>query len=201
MALTRNFLKALGLNEEQINSIVEAHTETISGIKDELKTAKAKAEKLGEVEKELNDLKTANAGAEDFKTKYEREHKDFENYKSEIVARETKATKEKAVKAYFESKGITGKNLAIAMRGVRPDIDGIELDGDKIKDKTALDDLIKGDYAGLVATTKVEGVTTANPPTNTGGGVKTKQEIVSIKDPEERQAAWAEYLGIGDNNG
>lgn len=181
MALTRNFLKALELNEEQINSIVEAHTETISGIKDELKAERAEAE--------------------DFKSKYEKEHSDFENYKSEVSAKETKATKEKAVKAYFESKGITGKNLAIAMRGVRPDIDGIELDGDKIKDKTALDDLIKGDYAGLVATTKVEGVTTANPPTNTGGGVKTKQEIVSIKDPEERQAAWAEYLGIGDNNG
>ena len=35
MALSRNFLKALGLTEEQVNSIVEAHTETISGLKDE----------------------------------------------------------------------------------------------------------------------------------------------------------------------
>lgn len=191
MALTRNFLKALGLNEEQINSIVEAHTETISGIKDELKTAKAKAEKLSEVEKELNDLKTANAGAEDYKTKYEREHKDFENYKSEIMAKETKATKETAVKAYFESKGITGKNLVIAMRGIKSDIDGIELDGDKIKDKTSLDDLVKGDYAGLVSTTKVKGVDTANPPTNTGGRM-TKEQIFAIKDDTARQTAIAE---------
>ena len=191
MALTRNFLKALGLNEEQINSIVEAHTETISGIKDELKTAKAKAEKLNEVEKELNDLKAANAGSEDYKTKYEREHKDFENYKSEIMAKEAKATKETAVKAYFESKGITGKNLVIAMRGIKSDIDGIELDGDKIKDKTSLDDLVKGDYAGLVSTTKVKGVDTANPPTNTGGRM-TKEQIFAIKDDTARQTAIAE---------
>lgn len=191
MALTRNFLKALGLNEEQINSIVEAHTETISGIKDELKAVKARAEKLSEVEKELNDLKTANAGAEDYKTKYEREHKDFENYKSEIMAKETKATKETAVKAYFESKGITGKNLVIAMRGIKSDIDGIELDGDKIKDKTSLDDLVKGDYAGLVSTTKVKGVDTANPPTNTGGRM-TKEQIFAIKDDTARQTAIAE---------
>lgn len=191
MALTRNFLKALGLNEEQINSIVEAHTETISGIRDELKTAKAKAEKLSEVEKELNDLKAANAGAEDYKTKYEQEHKDFENYKSEITAKETKAAKETAVKAYFESKGITGKNLVIAMRGIKSDIDGIELDGDKIKDKTSLDDLVKGDYAGLVSTTKVKGVDTANPPTNTGGRM-TKEQIFAIKDDTARQTAIAE---------
>lgn len=191
MALTRNFLKALGLIEEQINSIVEAHTETISGIKEELKAAKAKAEKFGEVEKELNDLKTANAGAEDYKTKYEREHKDFENYKSEITAKETKAAKETAVKAYFESKGITGKNLVIAMRGIKSDIDGIELDGDKIKDKTSLDDLVKGDYAGLVSTTKVKGVDTANPPTNTGGRM-TKEQIFAIKDDTARQTAIAE---------
>lgn len=191
MALTRNFLKALGLNEEQINSIVEAHTETISGIKDELKTAKAKAEKFSEVEKELNDLKTANAGAEDYKTKYEREHKDFENYKSEITAKETKAAKETAVKAYFESKGITGKNLAIAMRGCKSELDGIELDGDKIKDKTSLDELIKGDFSGLVATTKIKGVDTANPPTNTGGRM-TKEQIFAIKDDTARQTAIAE---------
>lgn len=191
MALTRNFLKALGLNEEQINSIVEAHTETISGIKDELKTAKAKAEKLSEVEKELNDLKAANAGAEDYKTKYEQEHKDFENYKTEITAKETKATKEKAVKAYFESKGITGKNLVIAMRGVKSDIDDIELDGDKIKDKTTLDELVKGDYAGLIVTTKTKGVDIANPPTNTGGRM-TKEQIFAIKDDTARQTAIAE---------
>lgn len=191
MALTRNFLKALGLNEEQINSIVEAHTETISGIKDELKTAKAKAEKFDEVEKELNDLKTEKAGSEDYKSKYEKEHNDFENYKSEITAKETKATKEKAVKAYFESKGITGKNLAIAMRGCKSELDGIELDGDKIKDKTSLDELIKGDFSGLVATTKIKGVDTANPPTNTGGRM-TKEQIFAIKDDTARQTAIAE---------
>lgn len=191
MALTRNFLKALGLNEEQINSIVEAHTETISGIKDELKTAKAKAEKFSEVEKELNDLKTEKAGSEDYKSKYEKEHNDFENYKSEITAKETKATKEKAVKAYFESKGITGKNLAIAMRGCKSELDGIELDGDKIKDKTSLDELIKGDFSGLVATTKIKGVDTANPPTNTGGRM-TKEQIFAIKDDTARQTAIAE---------
>ena len=168
MALTRHFLKALELNEEQINSIVEAHTETISGVKDELK-----------------------AEMEDLKSKYEKEHSDFENYKSEVSAKETKAAKEKAVKAYFESKGITGKSLAIAMRCCKSELDGIELDGEKIKDKTALDELVKGDFSGLVATTKIKGVDTANPPANTGGRM-TKDQIFAIKDDTARQTAIAE---------
>ena len=33
MAFTRKFLKALGLTEEQVDSVVEAHTETVDGLK------------------------------------------------------------------------------------------------------------------------------------------------------------------------
>lgn len=199
MALSRNFLKALGLSDEQVNTIVEAHGETVSGLKDELKIAKEKADRLGEVEKELNDLKTANSGSEDFKIKYENEHTAFEKYKSEIAAKETRAAKETALKAYFEKNNIVGKNQAIAMRGIKSELDGIELDEKgNIKDTASLDELVKGDYAGLISTTKTEGAHTSTPPANTGGSAKTREEIIQIKDTEERQAAWAEYLGIGE---
>ena len=79
---------------------------------------------------------------------------------------ETKAAKEKAVKAYFEGKNITGANLDIAMRGCRDEIGAIELDGDKIKDTAALDALVNGTFAGLVVTKTVQGAQTANPPAN-----------------------------------
>ena len=192
MALSRKFLKAMGLTEEQVDSVIEAHRETVDGLQKSLTTAEEKAKKFDDIEKELNEIKKANSGKEDFKMKYENEHTAFEKYKSEITAKETKAAKEKAVSAYFESKGITGKNLAIAMRGCRSELGEIELDGEKIKDKTALDELVKGDFAGLVATTKIEGATTANPPANTGGGKMTKEQIFAISDDYERQKAIAE---------
>ena len=191
MALTRKSLKAMGLTDEQVDSIVEMHTETVDGLKDKLKTAEEKANKLDDVQKELDGLK-ANGG-DDYKAKYEAEKKAFADYKADQTAKETRVAKEKAVKAYFEGKNITGANLDIAMRGCRDEIGAIELDGDKIKDTAALDALVSGTFAGLVVTKSVQGAQTANPPANNGGkSYKTKGEIMAIKDRAERQAAIAE---------
>ena len=189
MALTRSLLKALGLNDEQISSIIEAHTDTITGLKDSLKTAEEKAKRFDDVEKELNELKSK--GTEDYKAKYEAEHTAFENYKSDVTAKETKAAKETAVKAYFEQKGIKGKNLNAAMRGATKEIAEVEIENGKIKNKTVLDDLLKGDFEVFVTKESVAGATTANPPANTGGRM-TKEQIFAIKDDTARQTAIAE---------
>ena len=197
MALTRKMLKAMAIDDEKIDQIIEAHTETVDGLKDKLKTAEEKANKLDDVQKELDGLK-ANSG-DDWKSKYEKEHNDFESYKKGVTEKETKAAKEKAVKAYFEGKNITGANLDIAMRGCRDEIGAIELDGDKIKDTAALDALVNGTFAGLVVTKTVQGAQTANPPANNGGSKLTRADIYA-KDEHgrykmstaERQKALAE---------
>ena len=199
MALTRSLLKALGLNDEQISSIIEAHTDTITGLKDSLKTAEEKAKRFDDVEKELNEIKKANSGKEDFKTKYENEHTAFEKYKSDVTAKETKAAKEKAVSTYYESKNIIGKNLSIAMRGSKAEIDGIELDeSGKIKDTSVLDTLISGDFAGLVSTERTEGANTINPPTNTGGDTFDKlplYEKMKYANEHPNDASVKAFLG------
>ena len=115
MSLTRKSLKAMGLTDEQVDSIIEMHTDTVDGLKEQVNTYKADAEKLPNVQKELDDLKAMGDGG--YKEKYEKEHKAFEDYKADITAKESKAAKEKAVRAYFESKNITGSNLDLAMRG------------------------------------------------------------------------------------
>ena len=194
MALTRKFLKAMGIEDEKIDQIVDAHTETVDGLKNELKAAKEKADKLDGVEKELNELKAK--GEDGYKEKYEKEHKAFEDYKNDVTAKQTKAAKEAAAKAYFEAKNITGANLSIVMRGARDEINGIELDENgKIKDAKALDELVAGEYAGLIVSTSTKGAKTATPPANNGGGV-TKEQIFAIKDAGERQKAIAEHLDL-----
>lgn len=100
--------------------------------------------------------------------------KEYEDYKAGVTAKETKAAKEAAARAYYESKGITGKALDIAMRGSGAEIDALELDGDKIKDTAALEALVKGDFSGLVSTTTTTGANTATPPAVDGG--KTENE-------------------------
>lgn len=197
MALTRKLLKGMGLTDEQVDTIIEAHTDTVDGLKADVARYKADAEKLPGVQKQLGDLEVAGDGG--YKEKYEKEHKAFEDYKSDITAKESKAEKEKAVRAYFESKNITGVNLDLAMRGCGEEMAALELDGGKIKDTKSLDALISGTYKGLVSTVSTQGANPANPPANTGGANLTKADIYKKDDKgryvmstAERQKALAE---------
>ena len=116
--------------------------------------------------------------------------KEFEDYKAGVSAKEARAAKEAAVRAYYQTKGITGKALDIAMRGSGAEIEAVELGEDgKIRDAAALEALVKGDFAGLVGET--HGAPTSHPPRGSGGG-KTKEDILKIRDAGERQSAMAE---------
>ncbi len=197
MALTRKLLKGMGLTDEQVDTIIEAHTDTVDGLKADVTRYKADAEKLPSVQKQLDDLKAEGDGG--YKEKYEKEHSAFETYKSDVTAKESKAAKEKAVRAYFESKNITGANLDLAMRGCGEEMAALELDGEKIKDTTSLDALVDGTYKGLVSTTQTKGANPATPPANTGGGAMTKDQIMQIKDRAERRAAIAANINLFEN--
>ena len=180
MALTRKLLKGMGLTEEQVETIIEAHTDTVDGLKADAAKYKADADALPKVQRELDTLKAAGDGG--WQEKYEKAKKDLDDYKAEVSTKEAKAAKEKAVRAYYESKGITGKSLDIAIRGSGAEIDALEMDGDKIKDTSALDELVNGTFSGLVSTTTTKGADTATPPTTTGGGGITKAEIYKKDD-------------------
>lgn len=197
MALTAKMLKGLGLTDEQREAILEEHASTVNAIKEERDRLKADAEKLPDVQRQLDDLKAAGDGG--YKEKYEKEHSAFEAFKSDITAKETKAAKEKAVRAYFESKNITGANLDLAMRGCGEEMAALEMDGDKIKDTKSLDALIGGTYKSLVSTTQIKGANPATPPGSTGNGAMTKDQIMQIKDRAERRAAIAANINLFEN--
>ena len=198
MALTRKLLKGMGLTDEQVDTIIEAHTDTVDGLKADIGRYKADAEKLPGIQKELDDLKKEDADG-GYKAKYEKEKKAFQDFKDGVAAKESAAAKEKAARAYFESKGIPAKNMGLVIRGAKGEIEGLELDGEKIKDASALDSLLDGDYKGLIGKVKESGTNTQNPP-ETSGSKMTKEQIMAIKDTAQRQKAMydnAELFGIG----
>lgn len=86
MSITRKLLKGMGLTDEQVDTIIEAHTETVDGLKADVSRYKADAGKLAGVQKELDDLKAAGDGG--YKSKYEKEHSNFEAFQSNITAKE-----------------------------------------------------------------------------------------------------------------
>lgn len=178
--------------EEIENRLVALHLGVVDPLKDDLTKYKADAENLPGVQKELDDLKAAGDGG--YKEKYEKEHSAFEAFKTDITAKESKAAKEKAVRAYFKSKNITGANLDLAMRGCGEEMAALELDGEKIKDTKSLDALVDGTYKGLVSKQTVRFDTGAR--FNGGGKPMTKDEIMQINDRAERRAAIAANMDL-----
>ena len=179
--LTRKSLKAMGLTDEQVDSIVEMHTETVDGLKEKIRIAEEKAADYDEVKKQLE----ASKGGKDYKSEYDKLKGEFDAYKKDVTEKETAAAKNKAVRAYFESKGIKGANLEIAMRGAKDEISAVELDGDKIKDAKALDELVGGTFKGLIVSESTKGADPVNPPAGSGSVLKTKAEIYA-KDEHGR---------------
>ena len=194
MALTRKLLKGMGLTDEQVDTIIEAHTETVDGLKDDINKYKGDAEKLPTVQKELDTLKAA--GNDGWKEKHDTVKREFDDYKQAQTAKEAHEAKVKAAKAYFEGKNIEGANLNLAMRSCGAEIDALELDGESIKDTTALDALVSGDLSGLVTKTNTNvRIDMGGKLTNTGTP-RTKEEILAIKDGATRRQAIAENPGL-----
>lgn len=204
MALTRKLLKSMGIEEEKIDQIIEAHAETVDGLKEKLSKAEAEAAKLAEAEKQIEGMKSGI----DYKAKYEAEHQAFENFKAEQTAKEQQAAKEQAAKTFFEGKGITGTNLDIAIKGAKDEIAALELEDGKIKDNKALADLVSGTYAGLVVTQRKQGANPATPPANNGGTLKSREDIYKrddkgrfLMDSTQRQEALAKLIADEQQKG
>lgn len=197
MAITRKLLKGMGLTEEQQDTIIEAHTDTVNGLKADVDRYKADAEKLPAVQKELDGLK--GKGDDGYKAKYESEHQAFEDYKTSVAAEKTTAAKEKALETALKKVGIADKRLQSVARLCKGDglLEKLELD-DKgaIKDSDKLEASLKESYSDYIVKTRTQGANTANPPANNGGKVLTREDIYKTDDKgryvlstAERQAA------------
>jgi hypothetical protein len=170
MAITRKLLKGMGLTEEQQDTIIEAHAETVTGLKADIDRYKADAEKLPAVQKELDEIK--GKGDDGYKEKYEAEHKAFEDYKTSVAAEKATAAKEKALETALKKVGIADKRLQSVARLCKGDglLDKLELDEKgAIKDSAKLETSLKESYSDYIVTTSTKGANTSNPPAGNGG--------------------------------
>lgn len=186
MAITRKLLKGMGLTEEQQDTIIEAHTDTVNGLKADIDRYKADAEKLPGVQKELDDLK--GKGDDGYKAKYESEHKAFEDYKKTVDAEKTNAAKEKAVEAVLKKIGVSEKRLQSVAKLAKADglLDALELNDDgAVKEADKLEKSLKDSYSEYITTTSTKGADTPTPPANSGGANLTMADIYK-KDEKGR---------------
>ena len=192
MALTRSFLRGLGLEDNQVTAIIEAHTDTVAGLKDEATTTKEKLEKeVDALHKELDDAKS---GSGDWETKYNELNEQFEAYKTDQANKATQDAKANAYKALLKAAGVSDKRIDSIMRV--SDMDTVTLNKDgSVRDADKLTENIKEEWSDFIVQTATAGAKVSTPP-GSGKATMTKAEIKAIKDTKARQQAIAENIEL-----
>ena len=181
MALTRKFLKGLEIDEEKIDLIISAHSDTVNAIKDERDSYKDNAEKYETVKKELDKANQKLKGYTD---------------KGEMVSKkeydkETKTAKETAVKNLLKEFNVADNRIPAILRLY--DLDSVELDKDgNIVDSDKQRETIKTDWADYIGTVSTKGANDYTPNNNTGG-TASREKILAIKDGTTRRQEMAKH--------
>lgn len=209
-ALTRKFLTAMGIEDDKADEIITAHTETVTRLKTELDQAKADADRLPAIQKELDDLKAQAAkdgGKNPYQVKYEAIKEEFEQYKADQAAKESHVNKSAAYRAMLKEAGVSDKRLDAVLRV--SDVDGIELDKDGgVKGKDKLIESVREEWADFIVTTETRGAQTASPPANNGSTQYTRADLYKtddkgrfVMDAAQRQRALSEIIAAEQQKG
>lgn len=176
-SLSRKFLDALGVEEKAQDQIMEMHNEVLKEIKAERDKYKEDAEGKDEIQKQLDELKKKQSEKDGDPSELEKVKKEladktaeFEKYKGDIEAKETKAKKETAYRKLLKDAGIGEKYLDIVVKANQDEINNIAFDKEgKVKDSDKITAGMKESLSAFVVTTQQRGADVQTPPAGNGG--------------------------------
>ena len=198
LALTRKLLEGMGIEDKQIETIIEAHTDTVNGLKADRDKYRDEAAKVPNLLKQLEDAK-ADTSLADLQTKYDELAKEnatlkterdgiqsqFETYKEEVAGRDMARAKADAYRGILKKAGVADKYIDSVMRVAR--LDEIELEDGAIKGADELEAKAKETWADFIVKTRTEGAEPENPPEPKGGIEGANPRAIEIaKERAER---------------
>jgi len=184
-------LKGMSLTEEQIDSIIENHTETVNGLKDEIAQLTEEKETLA---KDKATLTKENKALEKFKeehsddgenkwqTKYNELKAEHDKYKADVEAKETERKNKSAYRSILKEAGIMSDKIDTVLKVA--ELNKLKYDKDgKLENKDDLLKEVKEEWKALIPTTRTEGANVQTPPSsdgNSGGSTSNAaQRIVA----------------------
>ena len=175
--------------KDVLGQICDLHTSKTDEMKDTVKELTKRAEKA---EQERDALEAQ--GNDGYKEKYDKEHSDFEKFKADVAAEKAQANKEKAYRAMLKDV-LSEKGVEKAVKYA--DWSKIELDENgELKNASEHVKAVKEEWSEHVSNSVIHNAPVPNPPINTGGTAKTKEQIMAIKDGTARRKAIAENLSL-----
>ena len=186
MAVTKKLLKGIGLTDDQIESVFEAHMETVTDLKREADGLREKADKAEALQKQID----AAAGGKDWKAEHDKVKGEFEKFKADAQAKEAADRVKAAYRGLLRENKVGEKFLDSVMRAT--DFKDMKLDAEgKLENADKLSESIKSDWGDFIVHADRQGSGAKDPPAGSGA-TKTREEIMAIKDTKERQQAIAE---------
>lgn len=188
MALTRNMLKGMGLTEEQVGAIIDEHVASIDGLKERRDKYKAEAEKLPEVQKELEELRESidSVDQNEWQDKYKKEHDDFEKFKSQVNEENRVRECKDLYRSLLLETGVGDKHIDSILRVT--DFTDIKAGKDgKLENMDNLTKDIRDLYGGFITSERREGAGVETPPA--GSGQMTKEAFGQLPLAEQMKYA------------
>lgn len=188
MPFTRKFLKSLGLNEDQVEAVIDAHTEVTDAQKATIAELTEKAEKVDELQKKVDEV----ANGEDWQKKYNDKDKELKDYKASVESKE----RETAVKAAYRELLVgehVGERQLDAILGVT-DFKEMKLDKDgKLENADSLKEAIRQKWNGFITTEQFKGANVPTPPGSPApGGANGRAAELAKRFHEQRYGAPAQ---------
>lgn len=196
MSLTRKFLTGMGLTEEQVDTIIEGHRETVDSLKEERDNYKASADKLVEVEEQLKEANQKIETLEGTSEKLMELEKEYGDYKANVEKTEMDNKKSQARMKILKNIGIPDKWIDRVSEGFNLEDITFNKDG-SIKDESKIEEALKEKWSDVIGEVKTVGADVSKPATNNGSKVTmTKEEIMKEKDPVKRQNLIKENIDL-----
>ncbi len=171
MALTRKFLKALGLEDNQIEGIIGEHLETVNGLKGERDDLQEQLEAAKQAPKtpkgSQGEQKPNEPGDDPYKAQLAAKEKELAEYKAQVEAEKAEEQKRGLYRQLLEKAGIDTKRIGSVLKV--SDLAEVTVKDGEIE---GADELVKGiqeDWKDFIPVKHTEGANVATPPQGDGG--------------------------------
>ena len=180
--------------DEMENALIALHLGVVDPLKDELNNVKADAAKIEELQKEVEKLNAEKKDGEDWKAKFEKEHADFGEYKTQIEKDKAADTVKGLYRTLLKEAKVDEKRIDSILKVTEFSTMKVDKDG-KLEGADKLSEAIKNDWKDFIVTVQKNGAGVETPPDNNGTKM-TREQIMQIKNTAERQKAIAENFEV-----
>ena len=160
--MTRKFLEGMGIDEKQVESIIEAHSDTVNGLKADRDKYKEQAAKVPDLQRQLEEAQAASGKDDEWEQKYNDEHQAFEDFKAQVTAEKADAEKAQAYRGMLAKAGIDPRRIDAIMRVT--DLSEVEMEDGRLKEAGKLEEAAKDEWSDFVVHTASKSEPPATPP-------------------------------------